>query len=313
LSKTAVPFALYDAFSDKLFGGSQGAVVLNASGIDAQTRQTISSELGFPATCFVSSVHENMVTARFHSTVREYPMCGHGTVCLMTHLLAKGMLQPGANGKLEVELVLPTKTTIVEIFTQDNSTGLVMLDIAPPKFRNDQPDRPALAGLLGLNEADIDNSHPVETAMGDFVHLIVPIKSLRKLQAIEPDFSAIKSFCVESGIDTITCFSPETQQPGYDFHVRDFCPAVGVAESAAAGTTNAALAGYWHQHKFLDAQGCGAFNIKVEQGMELGRPSSLHITVHLNHNEMIRLQVGGVATKVISGTLMLPEQNLGTP
>lgn len=312
MSETTVPFALYDAFSEMLFGGSQGGVVLNASDIDAQTRQKIASELGLPATCFVSSVNKNTVMARFHSTEREYPMCGHGTICLMTNLLDEVKLQLGADGRLEIELVLPTKTAKVEMYTQDNSTTLVMLDIAPAKFRFDRPDMKILAGLLGLNEASIDTSHPAETALGDFVHLIVPIKTLQEIQSIQPDFSAIKSFCLENGIETIACFSAETQQQNYDFHVRDFCPAVGVAESAAAGTTNAALAAYWYRHGFLAENGPGPNNIKVEQGMELGRPSSIHTILHSSNNEITRLQVGGVARKVVTGQLMLPETKLDT-
>lgn len=309
MSQSTVPFALYDAFSDRLFGGSQGGVVLNAGDIDAQTRQRIASELGLPATCFVSGVTGNTVTARFHSTAREYPMCGHGTICLMTHLVHTGLLQWQGKDTLEIELILPTKTARVEVLKQDNK-ALVMLDIAAPKLREDQPSLKALAGLLGLKPADIAGAHPVATALGDFVHMIVPINSLTAIQSIQPDFTAITAYCRENGIETLTCFSAETIQAGYDFHVRDFCPAVGVPESAAAGTTNAALATYWYHHGFLPKNGVGLNAIKVEQGMELGRPSSIHTTLHSKAGDITRIQVGGVAKKVIEGHLHLPDETV---
>ncbi len=307
ISDATVPFALYDAFSDTLFGGSQGGIILNAGDIDAQTRQQIASELGLPATCFVSEVNEGTVTARFHSTAREYPMCGHGTICLMTHLLNVGLLQWQGKGTLEIKLILPTKTAQVEVLRQNNK-ALVMLDIVAPKLRYDQPDINVLAGLLGLKPADIAHTHPVATALGDFVHMIVPINSLTAIQSIQPDFTAITAYCRENGIETLACFSTETAQASYDFHVRDFCPAVGVPESAAAGTTNAALATYWYRHDWLAKNGVGLDTIKVEQGMELGRPSSIHTTLHSKGGEITRIQVGGVARKVIEGHFQLPDE-----
>lgn len=306
MSQSTVPFALYDAFSDTLFGGSQGGIILDAGGINAPTRQQIASELGLPATCFVSEVSGNTVTARFHSTAREYPMCGHGTICLMTHLMHAGLLQWQGKDTLEVELTLPTKTAQVEVIRQNNE-ALVMLDIAAPKLREDQPDLKTLAGLLGLKQSDISDTHPVTTALGDFVHMIVPINSLTAIQSIQPDFNAITAYCHENGIETLACFSAEAAQAGYDFHVRDFCPAVGVPESAAAGTTNAALATYWYHHGWLATNGTGLDTIKVEQGMELGRPSAIHTTLHSKGGEITRIQVGGVARKVIEGHFQLPD------
>ena len=43
------PFALYDAFSDRVFGGSQAAVFADAAGIGADQRRLIAKEIGAPA------------------------------------------------------------------------------------------------------------------------------------------------------------------------------------------------------------------------------------------------------------------------
>ncbi|MCP4492786.1 MAG: hypothetical protein GY820_36590 [Gammaproteobacteria bacterium] len=78
-----IPFALYDAFTDTVFEGSQAGVVLNAAGLSKQTRQKIANEIGLPATGFITACDETAIHAHFHSTVTEYPMCGHGTICLI--------------------------------------------------------------------------------------------------------------------------------------------------------------------------------------------------------------------------------------
>ena len=88
-------------------------------------------------------------------------------------------------------------------------------------------------------------------------------------------------------------------------HVRDFCPAVGVAESAAAGTTNGALSSYLIRHEIVQENGDSQFIVLAEQGHEIGRPSSIRSVVTAQNGCIERLQVGGVATKVLDGHLYL--------
>ena len=81
------PFALYDAFSATAFGGSQAAVLIDAKTITTAERQRIAREIAMPATAFVDSHAEDWIKVQFMSTVMELPMCGHGTICLLTHML----------------------------------------------------------------------------------------------------------------------------------------------------------------------------------------------------------------------------------
>jgi len=300
------PFALYDAFSDTAFGGSQAGVVFEAGTIDADTRLRIAQELALPAVCFVSTFGENSVTARFQSAKREYPMCGHGTICLMTHMLETGRLNWKDHNRIDVSLNLPTTNADVEIHRRKDGRSLVMLDIRAPEFYRDKLDIQQLAGFLGLTTSDLDHNLPVETASGDFVHLVVPVKNLAVMRSITPDFSGLTQFCIDHGFETIACFCSQVEQPGHDIHVRDFCPAVGVPESAAAGTTNAALSSYLIRHQQVQENEGGEIIITAEQGLEIKRPSTILSTVSLKDGRITRLQVGGVATKVLDGHLTLP-------
>ncbi len=304
--KATIPFALYDAFTDTVFGGSQAGIVLNAAGLSKETRQKIASEIGLPATGFITACDERSVHAHFHSTVTEYPMCGHGTICLMSHMVETGVLHWGNNSPINVGLHLPTTTAIVEIFKQDDGYPRVMLDIRPPSFHQDNIDLAQLTGLLGLQQQDCDPRWPIETASSDFVHLIVPLKNLDAMRRIKPDFIGISQYRHEFGIQTVAVFCTETERADATLHVRDFCPAVGVSESAAAGTTNAALTSYLIRHGIVQANVDGLLRIQAEQGYEIGRPSSIHSVATVNGYDISRLQVGGVARKVIDGMLHLP-------
>ena len=125
------------------------------------------------------------------------------------------------------------------------------------------------------------------------------------MKKIKPDFPAIISFCHEYGLQTLALFCTETEHPGKDIHVRDFCPAVGVYESAAAGTTNAAIAGYIFRHNLLKAQSSKVLEITAEQGLEIGKPSQIFSSLLLENTTIKKQLVSGIATWNKSGAINL--------
>ena len=304
-----VAFSLYDAFSESQFGGSQGAIVYDANNFSPELRLQIARELGFPATCFVESHSGNSATVRFQSTHREYPMCGHGTICLMSSLIDIEALDWDGTGTFAVELHLPSTTTTVEISRREDGRNLIMLNITPPAFSPDAQNEIELANLLGIEITDFRSDLPLEIATGDFTHLIVPINELEAIGQISPDFGGLTLYCNRHNIETIATFC--TAIKNNTIHVRDFCPAVGVAESAAAGTTNAALTAYLIRHKLVQVNGNSEIKVNAEQGIEINRPSSIHSVAHMKAQSeecaISRLQVGGIATKVMDGQLYFPD------
>jgi PhzF family phenazine biosynthesis protein len=287
--------ALYDAFSASAFGGSQAAVILDAAAIDAPTRQRIAREIGMPATAFVDALGKDWVQAQFISTVQELPMCGHGTLCLLTHLVESGLMQAQA----DIQLRLPASVARVAVSETAALRWQVMLDITPPEFAAAPPRQDELLRLLGLGAEALAPQLPLETARGDFIHLVVPLAGLDAMRALRPDFAGMIAFCHAHGIETIAVFCLDTEDAAKQLHVRDFCPAVGVSESAAAGTTNAALTSYLLRHGLVAP--AGEIEVEAEQGLELGRPGSIHSRVTFEDGRIARLQVGGIATRVFQG------------
>jgi trans-2,3-dihydro-3-hydroxyanthranilate isomerase len=296
-----IPLAAYDAFTATAFGGSQAAVLTDAASIDRPERQRIAREIGMPATAFVDAYGKDWIQVQFMSTVMELPMCGHGTLCLLTHMLESGLIPAGG----DVELRLPKSSARVSVSETDSGRFQVMLDIEPPAFESAPPHSGDLLSVLGLDADALSQQHPLETARGDFIHLVVPLTGLEAMRAIRPDFNGMVRFCHAHGIETIAVFCQETEDPHKHLHVRDFCPAVGVSESAAAGTTNAALSSYLLRHTLVPSD-TSVIEVAAEQGIELGRPSSIYSRITLGDNGRIeRLQVGGVATVVFKGEIYL--------
>ncbi|SLN28700.1 putative isomerase YddE [Roseovarius albus] len=303
---TDLPFAMYDAFTDVPYSGSQAAIVLNAGRINTENRIRIAREIGVPATSFVDRVEGTTVTLQFFSTVMELPMCGHGTLCLITRLIDANLL-PCDGGKWHhAALDLPKGKATVEY--RRNATGRieVMLDVATATFAPAALDMNRLATFLGITPDHYSPSLPAEVASADFVHLCLPLRDLDAMNRLHPDFAGLAAFCIENGLETVAAFSTDVTAADRHLHVRDFCPAVGVSESAAAGTTNAALAVYLCRHDLVDHDGAGSFEVRAEQGLKLGRPSQITSRITTSNDGNTRLQVGGIATQVIEGKLSLP-------
>jgi len=297
------PFALYDAFTDTAFGGSQAAIITHATDINPAQRQRIARETGMPATAFVDDFGEDWIKVQFMSAVMELPMCGHGTICLLTHMLETDLLKI-TRPDHEVELRLPKSVATVSLNENDAGRYRVMLDISVPEFESPPPHTGGLLKVLGLTADALSVELPLETARGDFIHLVAPLCGLDAMRAIKPDFNGMIEFCHAYGIETIAVFCTEVENAVNTIHVRDFCPAVGVSESAAAGTTNAALTSYLVRYGLVPTNQ-DVITVYAEQGIELGRPSSIQSVVTRSAETIQRLQVGGVATRVMDGQVYL--------
>jgi trans-2,3-dihydro-3-hydroxyanthranilate isomerase len=298
-----VPFALYNAFTDVSFGGSPAGIVTDAAAMDTDMRRKIAREVGAAATSFVEKYDDHSIDVQFFSTVAELPMCGHGTVCLISRMIDLGVFNWHGADKFEIKLNLPATTATVEVHRRGDGLALVLLDVKPPGFRQDNFDKVEFSRLLGLDTDDYQIELPMETACGDFTHLVVPVKNLATMRKIKPNFDGIVRFCHAYDIQTVVAFCREVENADNTLHVRDFCPAVGVAESAAAGTTNAALTSYLIRHGLVEQNDNGQIIVLSEQGYEINRPSSIRSIASMDRNNILRLQVGGVATPVMVGQL----------
>ena len=280
--------ALYDAFTEQAFGGSQAAILRDASTLDRATRTRIAREIGMPATAFVDALGKNWVQVQFMSTVMELPMCGHGTLCLVTHLCETGAFSLATGETLELELRLPDASARVEVTLREDQRYRVMLDVTPATHETFSSDPGELLRALGLGREALAAGLPLEVARGDFTHLVLPLAGLAAMRELAPDFGAIVAFCRAHAIETVAVFCREVEDAAKSIHVRDFCPAVGVAESAAAGTTNAALACYLLRHALVD-DNRERVVIEAEQGLELGRPGSIQSVIRQRAGAIDRL------------------------
>ncbi len=285
---------LWVAFSETIAGGSTAGIVHDAAGLTAEEMQTIATEVGAPATCFVQAASPHQVEVRFFSTLTEYGMCGHGTIALLTALIDAGRIECGPEAR-PLDLVTPTSTATMTIHLRDDDRPEVMLSLEPAPFGPTRIAPGELADALGTTTESF-SPIPIEESPSDFVHLIVPTTGLDALASMTPDFETLADLCRAHGLHTVAAYSPTPGDLSNTIRVRDFCPATGTAEAPATGTTNRAVSGYLARHNIHGLGASGSHTVRAEQGIEMGQASLITTTMQVTDGVVTSISVGGVAT-----------------
>lgn len=226
-------------------GGNHLGVVLDSSELRTVDMQLIASDLGFSETVFFEDGPAPGV--RIFTPGREMPFAGHPLVGITWVLHDSGTL---ATDRLACGI------GTVRIGYEGSGAW-----IEAPR---DRPVR-AAGGAAAVAER-LGLPPPVDSAWID-----MPIPYLL-LQLPSPEDVAIASFSQEEldevAVGELYLFA--NLEPGR-MKTRFFAPEAGVFEDPATGSAAVALA------SMLTAGGRGSGRLEIEQGDELGHPSTIHL------------------------------------
>ena len=167
------PVAFYRAFSETVFGGSMAGIIAQAQNLSAGQMLQIAQEIGAPATGFITAIDEHGVDVRFFSTLTEYPMCGHGTMGLMTWLVEHGWFLPDNGATVTTTLRTPAMASDVEIRIREDGRPEVLLSLAPAVFEPAVLHTDELAGMLGISTEGFRDDLDMKVTITDFRSLPV--------------------------------------------------------------------------------------------------------------------------------------------
>jgi trans-2,3-dihydro-3-hydroxyanthranilate isomerase len=132
----------------------------------------------------------------------------------------------------------------------------------------------------------------------------LPLASRAVVDSAEPDINALRQLRSAFGADHIGVFLFTTAPtaPGVTAYSRMFAPGLGVPEDPATGSANGPLGCYLVKHGII--KGDAAREMVSWQGVRMGRPSRIHISIATDgHGQITRVQVGGKAVLVAEGKL----------
>ena len=145
------------------------------------------------------------------------------------------------------------------------------------------PPADRLAAALGLipSEIGFENHRPTRYGAGN-VFAFVPVASLDaigKARVAAPHWDAALQ---GQGLVGAFLYCRQTVHTTSSFHARMFAPDFGIPEDPATGSAAAAFAGVVHR---FDALPDGMHKRIIEQGYEMGRPSTIALTMEVEQRQ----------------------------
>ena len=102
-------------------------------------------------------------------------------------------------------------------------------------------------------------------------------------------------------------FTVEKAPSGADVHGRMFGAAMGIVEDAATGSAAGPLGVYLLRHDKSRPDSERETRIRLEQGVEMGRPSRIEIAITGTAEQIEDVRVGGESVVMAEGEFYLPD------
>ena len=286
------PYWIVDVFCAAAFGGNPLAVIPAAEGLSSEQMQHIAREFNFSETTFVlpPANPENTAHFRIFTPSRELPFAGHPTLGTAWVIGQEQALPRPAELRLEAGVGL-----LKVRLEADAARFQVALQ---PKFSALETAIADLARLLGLSEQDIA-AQPVIASCG-LPFALVPLTGLdaigRARLSLPLDDPLFSDWPVLKEL-YLYCHQTVSAEP--DLHTRMFAPGAGVAEDPATGSAASALAAW-----LASRQPDGCYELEIEQGIEMGRPSRIKTRVE-KRDEQLQVFVSGQVRPFSRGVLWI--------
>ncbi|MEW1722408.1 PhzF family phenazine biosynthesis isomerase [Streptomyces sp. NPDC093109] len=266
----------YAAFTTDPAGGNPAGVVLDATGADEAAMARTAAEVGYSETAFVvprgdagdSGADGGHLDVRYFSPLAEVPFCGHATIAT-----AVAYARVHGVGDLTFHTAageVPVSTRIAP----DGSVVAALVSVAPRTVPITDAQLDALLRVLGWSCDDLDPALPPRVAYAGAWHPVLAAASRERLADLDYDMDALGGLMSEHGWTTVDLVWRESATR---YHARNPFPPGGVVEDPATGAAAAALGGYLREQGLVKAPGAGRFT--VFQGYDMGRPSTIGVTV----------------------------------
>lgn len=295
-----------DVFTDRPFEGNQLAVFPEPEGLTTADMQAITREMNFSECTFIFPA-ENL-PQRIFTPFEELPMAGHPTIGSTFALAAEGTI---ARGRTDFVFELGVGPTPVSLEWSGDTLAFAWMTQLLPAFDGTADDRGALAAALGLNALDLAADLPAQVVSCGVPFLFVPIASRRAIDSISIERKALARSFRDAGLDELPVFV-FTTEPGSTapaaadretVYSRMFAPGFGIAEDPATGGASGPLGCYLLHHEVVTPE--AARSILSLQGVAMGRPSRIYISIESRDGGITRVRVGGRAVMVGRGELHL--------
>ncbi|GAA1686539.1 phenazine biosynthesis protein PhzF [Fodinicola feengrottensis] len=276
------PYVIADVFTDTALEGNPLAVFTGGQDIPAVRLQSVAREMNLSETVFVLPAERGgHARIRIFTPAAELPFAGHPTLGTAIVLAQERGL---------AAITLETGAGDVRVTLERTGDQVVSGQMAQPIPSWQPYDRAAeLLAALGVRVSAL----PIEIYQNGPRHVYVALDTEAQVAAVKPDLSAVAAL----GTMGVSTFAGA----GDNWKTRVFCPGMGVPEDPATGSAAGPLAVHLARHGRTEF----GQRIRISQGAEIGRPSTLYAQVHGHGDQIDQVLVAGSAVVVARGELTI--------
>jgi trans-2,3-dihydro-3-hydroxyanthranilate isomerase len=300
----ALPLHTLDVFTDRRFSGNPLAIVTDADALSSEEMQAVARELNLSETVFVLKPQNPAHSARVRifTPGRELPFAGHPTIG--TAILLAQLRTQIVNGERDAIIVLEQNIGTVRVGVRLRSGQAHFAEFDAPKLPEKTaipPSRDRIADALGLlpREIGFENHTPQCLSAGN-TFAFVPVAGLEAIARARVEQAHWGSVFPAATFGGVYLYTRECVLGSSAFHARMFAPQLGVPEDPATGAAAVCLAGVIND---FDGLPDGLHRRVIEQGHEMGRPSTIVLTLVVQGGRLDTVRIGGSAVRVVDGTI----------
>jgi len=263
------------AFSKDNAGVNKAGLVFDRPDLSSDQKMALAKKLGYAETAFITSSSVADFRLEYFTPTEEVPLCGHATIGTFAIL---NLLNKLSKNNYTIE----TKSGVLSI--KVDSDGMVFMEQNTPTFFNEL-SLDLFNDCLDVNS--INDKLPIQIVSTGLRDIMVPIKSTKYLQQLDPNFNVMTELSKEQNVIGVHAFALEEGKDNITAICRNFAPLYDIDEESATGTSNCALACYLF--KYVEKKSQYIF----EQGYNLNSPSRIIVNLK-THDDMIdAVFVGG--------------------
>lgn len=301
---TPLRYYTADVFTDRPFCGNPLAVFPEARALSDAHMQNIARELNLAETAFVFAPSEARHTNRLRifTPKAELPFAGHPTVGTAFVLAATGRIALTGD---QTDIVFEENVgpVPVRIRSSNGAPSFMQLTVAQlPEAGPPPPETAALAAALSLpTDAILAGEHAPQAYSCGLPYLFVPLRDRAALSRARLQRDRWEALLARYWAPHLYLITFDTGSPYVQVRARMYAPAIATDEDPATGSAAAALAGY------LGARATrkGTLSWRIEQGVEMGRPSLMEVEADKINGNITAVRVGGAAVLMSEAAFML--------
>jgi len=305
-----VSFVTCDVFTDRPFTGNPLLVVPDARGMTTTQMQSVAREINYSESTFVLPARDPACAywQRTFVPVKEIPYAGHPTVGTAVVMAALGKVAAGApDGAHPMTIEVGFGPLRLDLLKKDGRVARVRMEQGKPEWKapvTGDDVKGQIAAALGVPFDALHPTLPPQAVGTGNTFLMVPLASVAAVSAALADTRMLNHVEKELGVLGLFFFAFDDSPAGPRLRARMFAPGAGVPEDPATGSAAGPAGVYLALHGAVPggvAEGRGRF--AIDQGVEMGRPSELDVTVLVDGGQPTTVRVEGSAVLMMRGEL----------